>query len=68
MAFNSNFEAWATEKLPVPQSWRDAVENQSKARSDYKSIHKNAGAGGGIPMEEIARQQNHEQDPEREHS
>ncbi len=48
MAFNSNFERWAKAKLPVPQSWKDAVEQQEQMRKDgtnYKSIHKVANGG-----------------------
>lgn len=68
MAFNPIFENWAKEKLPVPQSWKDAVQNQEQMRAEganYKTINKNGvGGGGGIPMEEIERQQQRNRDPE----
>ena len=39
MAFNSKFEAWAIDKMPVPQSWRDAVVQQQQEKP-YKTINK----------------------------
>jgi hypothetical protein len=43
MAFNSKIEAWAVDKMPVPQSWRDAVVQQQQLREEgtnYKTINK----------------------------
>ena len=43
MAYNSHFEAWAKDKLPVPDSWRQAQAQQAQLReegSNYKTIHK----------------------------
>jgi hypothetical protein len=28
MGFNSHVEKWANEKLPVPESWKNAVKQQ----------------------------------------
>ena len=39
MAFNSKFESWAIDKMPVPQSWRDAVVQQQQEKP-YKTINK----------------------------
>jgi len=64
MAFNSKFESWAIDKMPVPQSWRDAVVQQQQEKP-YKTINKvQNGGGGGIPMEELQRQQQGLTDPE----
>ena len=57
------------EKMPVPESWRTAVQAQAELRSQegttYKTINKvqNGGGGGGIPMEELQRSQ---RDPDSE--
>ena len=43
MAYNSHFEAWAKDKLPVPDSWRQAQDQQAQLREEgtnYKTIHK----------------------------
>ena len=69
MAFNPIIEAWAMDKMPVPESWKNAVQAQAELRSQegttYKTINKvqNGGGGGGIPMEELQRGQ---VDPESE--
>jgi len=58
MAYNSHFEAWAKDKLPVPDSWRQAQAQQAQLReegSNYKTIHKVQNGGGGIPMEDLQR-------------
>ena len=68
MAFNPIFEAWAMEKMPVPESWRNAVQAQAELRSQegttYKTIHKVQNGGGGIPMEELERRGQHDPDCE----
>ena len=43
MAFNSVFESWAVDKLPVPESWRQAQAQQQQLRDEganYKTINK----------------------------
>jgi len=67
MAFNPIIEAWAMEKMPVPESWKNAVQAQAELRNQestaYKTINKVQNGGGGIPMEELQRRQT---DPESE--
>ena len=44
MAFNPIIEAWAMEKMPVPESWKNAVQAQAELRNQestaYKTINK----------------------------
>ena len=59
------------EKMPVPESWRNAVQAQAELRSQegttYKTINKvQNGGGGGIPMEELQRGGQGHHDPDSE--
>jgi sodium/potassium/calcium exchanger 4 len=59
MAFNSHIEKWANEKLPVPQSWRDAQQAGIQGQdTNYKTIHKGQNGAGGIPMQNVDPESN----------